>query len=1002
MIHFTSKELPQKLRKQAKKGTAGALAATVAATSALTALPANTLAAYDVLESEAPMEGEGTEASPYLIRTKEQLNWMRNELTAHYKLMSEIDLAGYNWEPIGNWNTPFVDSSFSGSFDGNGFIIRNLTIDSSVNLIGFFGMIGEDGGVTNASFENATVTLSIPSSDNYIGNYIGVIAGINVGKIQKSYSTGKIESPETTTDLFQSIRAGGIAGENTGHIENSFSNVDVLNYTSNLGVYEFLGGLVGNNLGYYDGLNRTDGIIKNSFSTGQVIDNDTDAREYLFLGGLVGYAFYYGEYAYITNSFWDKGPNGDRIIEAGGKTAGIGLSTDDMQKRSTFEDIWDLESVWEVNEGSYPVLIRAPIVSDEIDDRIVEANDGTITLDVSSHIVEPTGEPLTVTAVSSDTDIVSTAVNGTVLQLTPHRTGPVTITVTAVDGQGQSITDSFALTVVDTIAPTIGSAVIEHSAPNVVALTVSEAVYADNADGFTITVDDASVAIADISGSETNELTLTLVSNVVHGRAVKLQYEAEAGSVRDLAGNALASVAAQDVVNRVEPRVEDDDSDDDDNDGGNRGNSGGGGGSSPSGTPTAGTDIEVDGQIVRAGTAATSTVNGQTVTTLTIDPAKLEERLEAAGQRAVITIPVNTQADVVVGELNGQMVKSMEGKQAVVEIKTEKASYTLPAGQINIDAISGRIGENVVLQDIRIQIEIAAPTTDTVQLVENSAAAGQFTLVAPPVNFTVRGIYGDETIEITEFTAYVERTIAIPEGVDPDQITTGVVVDPDGTVRHVPTKIVEIDGTYYAVINSLTNSTYTAVWHPVEFDDVERHWAEEAVNDMGSRMVIQGVGDGRFAPDQDVTRAEFAAIIVRGLGLKPESGAAPFSDVKASDWHNSVIAAAHEHDLINGFEDGTFRPNDKITREQAMTIIAKAMEISDLKAKLPSRSAGGLLSAFEDANLASEWAKNSIADSLQAGVVTGRSGHELAPGAYITRAEVAVILKRFLQKSELI
>ncbi|NHN34292.1 S-layer homology domain-containing protein [Paenibacillus agricola] len=255
---------------------------------------------------------------------------------------------------------------------------------------------------------------------------------------------------------------------------------------------------------------------------------------------------------------------------------------------------------------------------------------------------------------------------------------------------------------------------------------------------------------------------------------------------------------------------------------------------------------------------------------------------------------------------------------------------------------------------------------------------------------------------MSKFDAYVERTIAIPDGVDPSKITTGVVVEPDGTVRHVPTRIVMIDGKYYAKVNSLTNSTYSIVWHPLEFNDIAQHWAKDIVNDMGSRMIVSGVGNSLFNPDQDITRAEFAAIMTRGLGLKLENGVAPFMDVKATDWYSSAVHTAYTYSLLSGFEDGTFRPMDKITREQAMAIIAKAMKITDLKAKQTSKEAGALLSSFADANNASEWAKSSIAECLQAGIVSGRNSTQLAPKASITRAEVAAIIQRLLQKSELI
>ncbi|TNJ60184.1 hypothetical protein FE784_36420 [Paenibacillus hemerocallicola] len=420
------------------------------------------------------------------------------------------------------------------------------------------------------------------------------------------------------------------------------------------------------------------------------------------------------------------------------------------------------------------------------------------------------------------------------------------------------------------------------------------------------------------------------------------------------------------------------------------------------GPPSTGADVLINGIAENIGTSATAAVNDQTVTTVTVDPNKLEEKLAAEGEGAVVTIQVIANSDVVIGELNGQMVQNMEQKQAIVEIKTDKAVYTLPARQIDIQSISEQLGKTVALQDIKVRIEIAAPSADTVKVVENSAARDGFTVVVPPLNFTVKAIYGDTTIEVSQFNAYVERTIALPDGADPGKITTGVVVEPDGTVRHVPTQIISVDGKYYAKVNSLTNSTYSVVWHPLEFKDVANHWAKDAVNDMGSRMVVSGIGDGLFNPDQDITRAEFAAIMVNGLGLKLERGTAPFPDVKAPAWYGEVIQTAYSNELISGFEDGTFRPMDKISREQAMVIIANAMKMTGLKAKQPSKVAGELLGSFEDANSVSEWAASGIADVLQAGIVSGRSGSQLAPKASVTRAEVAIMIQKLLQRSELI
>ncbi|MGQ5393389.1 InlB B-repeat-containing protein [Paenibacillus sp. M.A.Huq-84] len=419
-------------------------------------------------------------------------------------------------------------------------------------------------------------------------------------------------------------------------------------------------------------------------------------------------------------------------------------------------------------------------------------------------------------------------------------------------------------------------------------------------------------------------------------------------------------------------------------------------------TPNEKIYVLIDGIVEDLGVTTTITINNQTITTTVLDEKKLDDKLTEIGQHAVVAIRAKTISDIVVFELNGQMVRSMEQKQAVIEIKMDNASYTIPAQQININTILDQLAKTAALKDIKVEIEIATPSTETAKIAENSAAKGEFVIVAPPLNFSVRATYGDNKLDVSQFTAYVERTIAIPDGVDPNKITTGVIIEPEGTVRHVPTKITIIDGKYYAIMNSMTNSTYAIVWHPLVFTDAAQHWAKDTINDMGSRMVISGVGNGMFNPDKDITRAEFAAIIVRGLGLKLDNGTASFSDMNSSDWYSGAIQTAYGYKLINGFEDGTFRPMEKINREQAMSIVAKAMTLTGLKAKLPSQEDGKQLVLFADANNIAEWARSSVADCLQAGLVSGRSSTQLASDAFITRAEVAVIIQKLLQKSELI
>ena len=419
-------------------------------------------------------------------------------------------------------------------------------------------------------------------------------------------------------------------------------------------------------------------------------------------------------------------------------------------------------------------------------------------------------------------------------------------------------------------------------------------------------------------------------------------------------------------------------------------------------TQTTSAVVEVNGQRQDAGTVATTTTGGQTTTTIKVDDTKLENILESKGDKPTVTLPANKGSDVVVGELTGQTIKNMEKKEAVLEIKTETVSYTLPASQINIDSVSSQIGSQVELKDIKVSVKIAEPTADTVKVVENTASKGNYQIVVKPVEFEITCTSGDKTVKVSKFNGYVERTVAIPDGVDPSKITTGIVLNSDGTFSHVPTQITVINGKYYAKINSLTNSTYSVIWNPVTFTDVSNHWAKDAVNDMGSRMVVTGMGNGTYEPDRSITRAEFAAIAVRALGLKKGSTESAFVDVAISDWFNGYIVKATEYGLITGYDSKSYGPNDTITREQAMTLIARAMKLTGLSVSLTDSEVSTLFASYKDSSAVSDYAKASVATCIKAGLVTGTSTTTISPKAYVTRAEVAVMVQRLLQKSKLI
>jgi hypothetical protein len=412
--------------------------------------------------------------------------------------------------------------------------------------------------------------------------------------------------------------------------------------------------------------------------------------------------------------------------------------------------------------------------------------------------------------------------------------------------------------------------------------------------------------------------------------------------------------------------------------------------------------VTINGKTENIGTVDTATVNNRTVTTITLDLAWFEQKLESEGTNSVITIPVTVESDVIVGKLTGDMLKKLEDRSAAMEFITPSASYKIKAGDLPLGEAAAQLGAGAALGELTVQLEIAKVSAAAASLVADSAKEGRFTVMVAPVEFTLTISYNGKSVAVNRFNSYVERSIAIPNGVNPSQITTGVVVKPDGSSYPVPTRMKEKEGRNYAVINSMTNSIYTAVQHTLKFSDAADHWAKEAVNDMGSRMVINGVAEDVFQPDRDITRAEFAAIMVRALGLAPGSGKTQFADVAQSEWYAGYIGTAQEYGLIDGYNSTSFGPQAKITREQAMTIIARGMKLTRLAPALAQEQTQALLAKYADGNLAAEYARESIAASLETAVVQGRSSSELAPKSNVTRGEVATMAQKLLIKSGLI
>lgn len=132
-----------------------------------------------------------------------------------------------------------------------------------------------------------------------------------------------------------------------------------------------------------------------------------------------------------------------------------------------------------------------------------------------------------------------------------------------------------------------------------------------------------------------------------------------------------------------------------------------------------------------------------------------------------------------------------------------------------------------------------------------------------------------------------------------------------------------------AVAMVMTGTVMPVFATTADFDDTANHWAEAAIGRWADANILSGDGEGNFRPNDDMTRAELAKVACVLLGLDEESAhSASFTDIAGNEWYADYVLACADAGIINGMGDGTFAPESAVTREQAFKIIAASLKLN--------------------------------------------------------------------------
>jgi hypothetical protein len=168
-----------------------------------------------------------------------------------------------------------------------------------------------------------------------------------------------------------------------------------------------------------------------------------------------------------------------------------------------------------------------------------------------------------------------------------------------------------------------------------------------------------------------------------------------------------------------------------------------------------------------------------------------------------------------------------------------------------------------------------------------------------------------------------------------------------------------------------------------ELVDIKAHWAEAVIRKWVNQGLAKGYGDGRFGPNDSITRAEFVTLLNRIFGYQQTSEKS-FPDVKAGAWYAAEIAKAYQAGIIGGDNNGNMNPEAVISRQEAAVILARAFSLAgdNLDAALK----------YSDVGQIAEWALGSVGTMTKKGYVTGRPGNLFAPKANLSRCEAVKMI----------
>lgn len=372
--------------------------------------------------------------------------------------------------------------------------------------------------------------------------------------------------------------------------------------------------------------------------------------------------------------------------------------------------------------------------------------------------------------------------------------------------------------------------------------------------------------------------------------------------------------------------------------------------------------------------------------TAVLQANQLKQALElmkagANGQSSRLSLRLDAEG----GNAAGESILQLPSEAAALLWNSTATELVIdtPQGSMTFDRQSLQAMQSKGSGDVRFSTATVDP---------GSLASGARLLVdgRPVVDFSAQ--VGNE--RVSHFgggTVKLGFTYKAGAGVDPNAIIVYYIPE-QGEPLVVPSGVYDADAGLLSVAVKHF-SVYGVGVNKVSFADVTG-WSTDYITYLAARGIVDGVGEGRFAPAKSITRAEFVTIIARMSEGEEASGYTNglFMDVQAGDWYAPYVQWGYENGVVNGTGAGKFSPDSPITREQMAVMLSRYAEFAgytlpELKASLN----------FADSASFSSWASQAIGELQQAGIIDGVGGNRFNPQGIAKREEAAKMISVLLQ-----